>query len=95
MPLPVGSITSMTATGDMECGPGGISILADCLPMACMTDVVAGAACVGMVTVTESLVLIDFRPAATIASDVMGINPETGIPVTTVIAETDAVTMIF
>jgi hypothetical protein len=48
-----------------------------------------------MVTVTESLVLIDFRPAATIASDVMGINPETGIPVTTVIAETDAVTMIF
>lgn len=95
MPLPVATITSVTATGDMDAGPGGVTLLANGLPVSCMTDVVAGAVCVGMVTITESLILIDGRPAATIASDVVGVNPETGIPVTTVIAETEAVTMIY
>lgn len=93
--MPVGTIASLTATGDVDCGPGGITIMANCLPIACMTDAVAGAVCVGMVTVTESLILIDCRPAATLVSDVVGVNPETGIPVTTVIAETDAVTFLY
>ena len=95
MPLPVATLTSLTATGDLVVGPGAPTIIALALPASCMGDAVAGPVCVGAIIDTESMVILCGRPAATMTSAVTGVNPELGFPVDTVIAETIADTLLF
>jgi uncharacterized Zn-binding protein involved in type VI secretion len=84
MPTPLATITNLTATGDVITGPGGITMLAKGLPVACVGDAVAGALCVtGAITVSTAVnKIVKGRPLANIGSVVAGVSP-LGIPVTT------------
>lgn len=86
MPTPLGSLTNLTATGDLVSGPGCPSKISKGLPIACLGDAVAGAACVG--TITSSLAtnkIFMGRPASDVTAVVTGVNPATGVPVSTTI----------
>jgi len=85
MPFPAARLTDMTATGDVITGPGVPNVLIEGLPAAVMGDMVSGAACIGAITMGSPTVLISGRPAARVTSTVMGSNPATGVPVSTVI----------
>lgn len=87
MPFPAARITDMTATGDVITGPGVPNVLIGGLPASVMGDMVSGAACVGSITVGSPTVLIGGRPAARVTSTVVGVNPATGAPVTTMVAK--------
>lgn len=73
--LPVATLTGLTATGDCVVGPGAPNLLANGMPIACLGDAVAGAMCVGSLTSTTSMMIMDGRPAATLTSVAMGTNP--------------------
>lgn len=94
MPFPAARIGDMTATGDTIIGPGAATVLIENMPASVMGDVVTGAACAGTVTVGSPTVLIMGRPAARVTSTVVGSNPATGVPVTTVIAKGAMKTLI-
>ncbi|MBQ6343624.1 MAG: PAAR domain-containing protein [Anaerolineaceae bacterium] len=94
MPFPAARLGDMTATGDAITGPGAATVLIENLPAACMGDLVAGAACTGSITVGSPTVLIMGRPAARVTSTVVGVNPATGVPVTTAIAKGAIKTLI-
>ena len=85
MPFPAARLTDMTATGDIITGPGAATVLIESLPAAVMGDMVSGAACTGAITMGSPTVLIMGRPAARVTSTVTGVNPVTGVPVTTTI----------
>jgi uncharacterized Zn-binding protein involved in type VI secretion len=87
MPFPAARLTDMTATGDVITGPGVPTVLIGGMPASVMGDMVTGAACVGSITVGSPTVLIGGRPAARVTSTVIGNNPATGVPVSTVIAK--------
>ena len=96
MPMPVMTIANATATGDMIVGPGALTSMVKGLPIACLGDAVAGAACVGAITGSPSPnVLAKGRPVACMTSPVSGVNPAIGIPMTTVCAVTPNVNDIF
>ena len=95
MCLPASDLVGVTATGDVVSGPGAPNILFNCLPVACIGDLVAGAVCIGAVSSTTAVTcLMDGRPLATLTSTVNGLNPITGVPVATVIAMTAAVNVL-
>ena len=86
--LPTASLTSLTATGDVVMGPGGIKYLTKGLPCACIGDIVVGPVCVGgaitvIITPINNIVL--GRPQANITSLVAGVSA-VGVPVATAIA---------
>jgi uncharacterized Zn-binding protein involved in type VI secretion len=54
-------------------------------PAAVLGDLVAGNACTGAITMGSPTVLIGSRPAARVTSQVTGVNPYTGVPVTTAV----------
>lgn len=94
MPFPAARLGDMTATGDVITGPGAATVLIENLPASCMGDMVSGAACTGSITVGSPTVLIMGRPAARVTSTVVGVNPVTGVPVTTVIMKGAIKTLI-
>ena len=51
-----------------------------------VADTVSGAACEGAITLGSLTVLIGERPAARITSVVAGLNPDSGVPVSTTVA---------
>jgi len=87
MPFPAARLTDMTATGDVITGPGVPTVLIENLPASVMGDMVSGAACVGSIMMGSLTVLIGGRPAARVTSQVVGTNPVTGVPVSTVISK--------
>jgi uncharacterized Zn-binding protein involved in type VI secretion len=87
MPFPAARLTDMTATGDVITGPGVPTVLIGGLPASVMGDMVTGGVCVGSITMGSPTVLIGGRPAARVTSTVMGSNPASGVPVSTVIAK--------
>ena len=87
MPFPAARLTDMTATGDVITGPGVPTVLIENLPASVMGDMVSGAACVGSIMMGSLTVLIGGRPAARVTSQVVGTNPATGVPVSTVISK--------
>ena len=87
MPFPAARLGDMTATGDVVTGPGAATVLIENVPAALMGDMVSGAACTGSITMGSPTVLIMGRPAARVTSTVVGVNPVTGVPVTTAIAK--------
>ena len=85
MPFPAARLTDTTATGDVITGPGVATVLICSLPASVMGDMVSGAACVGSIMMGSPTVLIGGRPAARMTSQVVGNNPVTGVPVSTVV----------
>jgi uncharacterized Zn-binding protein involved in type VI secretion len=85
MGFPAARVGDTTVTGDAITGPGVPTVLIGGLPAAVVGDLVAGNACTGAITMGSPTVLIGGRPAARVTSQVTGVNPYTGVPVTTVV----------
>ena len=85
MPFPAARVGDVTVTGDTITGPGVPTVLIGGLPAAVMGDLVAGNACTGAITMGSPTVLIGGRPAARVTSQVTGVNPYSGVPVTTAV----------
>ncbi len=85
MPFPAARVGDMTVTGDAITGPGVPNVLIGGLPAAVVGDLVSGNACTGAVTEGSPTVLIGGRPAARTTSQVTGVNPYSGVPVTTAV----------
>jgi uncharacterized Zn-binding protein involved in type VI secretion len=94
MPFPAARIGDMTVTGDAITGPGMPTVLIAGMPASVVGDIVSGAACTGAIVMGSMTVLIGGRPAATVTSQVAGVNPITGVPVSTVIGPPGAVTVL-
>ena len=94
MPFPAARVGDMTATGDVITGPGAATVMIENMPAACMGDMVSGAACTGSITVGSPTVIIMGRPAARVTSTVVGVNPATGVPVTTAVLKGAIKTLI-
>lgn len=94
MPFPAARVGDMTVTGDAITGPGVPTVLIAGQPASVMGDLVNGAACVGSIVMGSPTVLIGGRPAARLTSQVAGVNPITGIPVSTVVGPPGAVTVL-
>jgi len=95
MPAPAMTLTNLTATGDVISGPGGLTTLVKGLPVACVGDAVAGSVCTGVISGTLSKTIVKGRPVATLGAPVTGVNPITGIPVSTVCAVTPNMNDLF
>jgi len=85
--FPAARLGDMTATGDTITGPGMPNVLIGGLPASVVGDLVAGNACTGAITMGSMTVLIGGRPAARVTSQVTGVNPYTGVPVTTAVVK--------
>ncbi len=85
MPFPAARVGDTTLTGDTITGPGVPNVLIGGMPASVMGDLVAGNACTGAITVGAPTVLIGGRPAARVTSTVTGVNPYSGVPVTTAV----------
>jgi uncharacterized Zn-binding protein involved in type VI secretion len=94
MPFPAARLSDLTATGDAITGPGVPTVLIENLPASVMGDLVSGAACQGSITQGSPTVLIGGRPAARVTSVVTGVNPVTGVPVSTTIIKGAVKTLI-
>ncbi len=92
--FPAARVGDMTATGDTITGPGVPNVLIENMPASVVGDLVNGAACVGAISMGSTTVLIGGRPAARMTSQVTGVNPATGVPVTTVVMKGAMKTMI-
>jgi uncharacterized Zn-binding protein involved in type VI secretion len=87
MSFPACRLTDLTVTGDPITGPGVTSVMICGLPASVVGDMVDGAVCDGAVVMGSPTVWIGGRPATRVTSQVAGVNPETGVPVTPVMAE--------
>jgi len=85
MPFPAARVGDVTVTGDTITGPGVATVLICNMPASVMGDLVAGNACTGAITMGSPTVLIGGRPAARVTSQVTGVNPYSGVPVTTAV----------
>ena len=94
MPFPAARVGDTTATGDVITGPGVATVLICSQPAAVMGDTVTGSVCTGAITMGSPTVLIGGRPAARITSQVTGVNPYSGVPVSTVIGPPGAPTVL-
>lgn len=85
MPFPAARVGDTTMTGDTITGPGMPNVLIGGMPASVMGDLVAGNACTGAITMGSPTVFIGGRPAARVTSQVTGVNPYSGVPVTTAV----------
>ncbi len=84
---PVATLTNLTATGDVITAVGSPTRLCKGIPQACVGDMVTGPMCTGTLSVSTATTRIMMgRPEANISTMVTGVNPITGIPMTTTIA---------
>jgi uncharacterized Zn-binding protein involved in type VI secretion len=83
--FPAARVTDLTVTGDAITGPGVSTVLIAYMPASVIGDMVSGAACSGAIVLGSSTVLIGGRPAARLTSQVAGVNPASGAPVTTIV----------
>jgi uncharacterized Zn-binding protein involved in type VI secretion len=94
MSFPAARVGDLTVTGDAITGPGVPNVLIMGQPAAVVGDLVSGNACTGAITMGSVTVLIGGRPAARTTSQVTGANPYSGVPVTTAVGPTPAVTVL-
>ncbi len=92
--FPAARLGDMTATGDPITGPGVPNVLIENMPASVVGDMVSGAACQGSITQGSPTVLIGGRPAARVTSVVAGVNPASGVPVSTTVAKGAVKTLI-
>lgn len=83
--FPAARVTDLTITGDTIVGPGVSTVMIGYLPASVAGDVVSGAACSGAIVLGSTSVLAGGRPAARLTSQVTGMNPISGAPVTTAV----------
>lgn len=86
MPFPAARIGDVTVTGDPITGPGVPNVLICGLPASVLGDLVSGPVCTGAITMGSPTVFIGGRPATRVTSLVAGVNPTSGVPVTTAVA---------
>ncbi len=84
---PTATLANATATGDVVTAVGMPTRLCNGIPIACLGDMVTGPVCTGSLAMSTAVTrLMAGRPVANITTQVVGVNPITGIPVTSVIA---------
>jgi uncharacterized Zn-binding protein involved in type VI secretion len=86
MPFPAARVGDITATGDADTGTGVPTVLIGGKPVSVLGDIVTGSVCIGAVTMGNPTILVGGRPIARLTSQCAGVNPITGMPVSTVIA---------
>ncbi len=94
MSLPAARMGDITATGDAITGPGLPTVLIANQPASRLGDVVSGAACTGSVVKGSATVLLGGVPAVRVSDSVTGVNPASGVPVSTVVAPPGAPTVL-
>lgn len=94
MPFPAARLADLTLTGDLITGPGVPTVLIKGKPASVIGDLVSGAACTGAIAMGSPKVFIGGRPAARLTSSVTGVNPLSGVPVTTAIGPPCAPTVL-
>ena len=92
--FPAARVGDLTVTGDPITGPGVPNVLVGGLPAAVVGDLVSGIACTGAISMGSMTVLIGGRLGARVTSLVAGLNPVSGVPVTTAIAPPGAETVL-
>lgn len=85
MSLPAARLTDLDDLGDVIVGPGEPSVLFSGLPASCLGDAVAGAMCEGSIVDGSLTVLAGGRPVARMTSAIVGVNPDIGVPVASVV----------
>ena len=91
--MPTATLTNASATGDVITAVGMPNRICGGLPIACVGDMVTGPVCTGSMAVSTAVTrLMGGRPVANVTTQVVGVNPITGIPVTTAIAVSPNVT---
>ncbi|MCP3965322.1 MAG: hypothetical protein GY750_06360 [Lentisphaerae bacterium] len=87
MSAPIATLGSSTILGDLIIS-SDVKHLYMCMPIATITDQSAGAACVGVISMSPNIRKIyapTMTPAGTVGASIMGANPATGIPVSSAI----------
>lgn len=93
--MPTATLTNTSATGDVITAVGMPNRLCGGLPVACVGDLVTGPVCTGSMSISTAVTrLMGGRPIANVTTQVVGVNPITGIPVTTAIAVSPNVTRL-
>lgn len=93
--MPTATLTNASATGDVITAVGMPNRLCGGLPVACVGDLVTGPVCTGSMSISTAVTrLMGGRPIANVTTQVVGVNPITGIPVTTAIAVSPNVTRL-
>lgn len=93
--MPTATLTNASATGDVITAVGMPNRLCGGLPVACVGDMVTGPVCTGSMSISTAVTrLMGGRPIANVTTQVVGVNPITGIPVTTAIAVSPNVTRL-
>ena len=92
--FPAARVGDFTVTGDAITGPGVPTVMIASMPASVVGDLVSGAACTGAITMGSFTVLIGGRPAARVTSLVAGVNPASGVPVSTTIGPPGAPTVL-
>lgn len=93
--MPTTTLTNASATGDVITAVGMPNRICGGLPIACVGDMVTGPVCTGSMAVSTAVTrLMGGRPVANVTTQVVGVNPITGIPVTTAIAVSPNVTRL-
>lgn len=85
MGFPAARVGDMTATGDSITGPGVPNVMIMGMPACVLGDMVSGGVCVGSIVMGSVTVLIGGRPAVRMNDPVAGVNPVTGVPVSTTV----------
>ena len=92
---PTATLANATATGDVVTAVGMPTRLCNGIPIACIGDMVTGSVVTGTLAVSTAVTrVMAGRPIGNITSQVVGVNPITGIPVTTAIALSPNVTRL-
>lgn len=90
MPTPIMITTGTSATGDIITGTN-VKFLVKGMPVVTLTNPVAGPVCTGVMTSTTAVNKICMGlPLADVTAMVTGANTVTGVPMTTVAANTTA-----
>lgn len=93
--MPTATLTNASATGDVITAVGMPNRICGGLPIACVGDMVTGPVCTGSMAASTAVTrLMGGRPVANVTTQVVGVNPITGIPVTTAIAVSPNVTRL-
>lgn len=93
--MPTATLTNASATGDVITAVGMPNRICGGLPIACVGDMVTGPVCTGSMAVSTAVTrIMGGRPVANVTTQVVGVNPITGIPVTTAIAVSPNVTRL-
>lgn len=94
MPTPIMVTTGTSVTGDLITGTTP-TFLVKGLPIATITSPVSGAACTGVIAGSTAVnKIVHGLPMANITSMASGVNPATGVPVTTSAMVTAGITYI-